>query len=80
MVLQIVLSQEEIISMSEIIKHGTHFLYKKEDWYGKEVKCPHCKCYFRITARTRFHQTTGGEHWATVTCPECGCTELKVKG
>ena len=68
------------MAMSEIIKHGSRYIYKREGWYGKKVTCPYCKCQFVITEKTKFSHATGGEPIATVTCPECGNTEIKIKG
>jgi hypothetical protein len=64
--------------MSEVMRHGKSFFYKKASWYGVVADCKYCGCQFKITADTAFHHPTGGNKVATVTCPECGCTELEV--
>lgn len=69
--------------MPRIFKHGDRYLMHREAWFGRRVTCEACRCVFEIDEHTKFTHTTGpgsdGSWYATVTCPECGVTENKLR-
>lgn len=61
--------------MSQIIQHGSEWLHKKEDWYGKTVKCIGCGCRFVLDQNVNFEvRTGGGTGISYIQCLECKST------
>lgn len=66
--------------MSRVIEHGTEAGHHRDNWNGKQVRCPSCGCLFEITPKSdgRISKISRTNYKMRVRCPECLMTTPQV--